>query len=149
MRIVLQRVSQASVRVHDEITGSIQQGLLLLVGFHPTDTKNEVDWCCRKLPALRVFPDEEGKMNRSVQDIGGGMLVISQFTLYGRVEKGTRPGFTDAARPEIAEPLYDYMLETLRRDSGVKIQQGVFAAMMDVSLVNEGPVTLIMERMAD
>lgn len=149
MRIILQRVGKASVRVDGEITGSIGKGLLLLVGFHQTDTKKEVDWCCRKLATLRVFSDEEGKMNRSVQDVGGGMLVISQFTLYGKIAKGTRPGFTDAARPDIAEPLYEYMLETLRRDSGVDIQQGVFGAMMDVSLVNEGPVTLIMERMAD
>lgn len=146
MKIVIQKVSRASVHVQGEEKGSIQKGLMLLVGFTHSDTKEEVDWCCAKLPKLRIFQDEHGKMNRSVRDIQGGILVISQFTLFGRVEKGTRPGFTDAARPDVAEPLYNYMIDKLTKESGVTIQKGVFGAMMEVSLVNDGPVTLIMER---
>ncbi len=146
MKVVLQRVKNASVTVDGEVTGSIESGLLLLVGIHESDTKKEVDWCCRKIPTLRIFEDDEGKMNRSVADVNGGILVVSQFTLYGDASKGTRPSFIEAARPEKAEPLYDYMIEILKKDSGLKIESGEFGAMMDVEFINSGPVTLILEK---
>lgn len=146
MKVVIQRVTRASVTINNKISGSIEKGLLLLVGIHETDTKEEVDWFCRKIPSLRIFEDDEGKMNRSVEDVDGGILVVSQFTLYGNTKKGTRPSFIEAARPEDAEPLYDYMIEVLKRDSGRRIESGEFGAMMDVELVNSGPVTLILEK---
>ena len=146
MRIVIQRVSRASVTINGKITGKIERGLLLLAGIHETDTKEQADWCCTKIPKLRVFEDDEGKMNRSVKDINGGLLVVSQFTLYGNSKKGTRPSFIEAARPETAEPLYDYMIEKLRTESNLNVQSGEFGAMMDVELVNDGPVTLILEK---
>lgn len=146
MKVVLQRVTKASVTINNEVSGSIGNGLLLLVGIHESDTKKEVDWCCRKIPTLRIFEDDEGKMNRSVEDVNGGILVVSQFTLYGNAKKGTRPSFIEAARPEKAEPLYDYMIEVLRRDNGLQIESGEFGAMMDVDLINSGPVTLILEK---
>jgi D-tyrosyl-tRNA(Tyr) deacylase len=145
MKIVIQRVSRASVTVDNKVTGSIEKGLVLLVGIHESDTKEDADWCCRKIPKLRLFEDEEGKINRSVKDIGGGLLVISQFTLYGDARKGNRPSFIEAARPEKAEPLYDYMIRKLKT-ANVEVQSGVFGAMMDVDLVNSGPVTIILER---
>lgn len=146
MKVVIQRVKKASVTINKVVSGSIENGLLLLVGIHESDTKKEVDWCCRKIPTLRIFEDEEGKMNRSVKDVDGGILVVSQFTLYGNAKKGTRPSFIEAARPEKAEPLYDYMIEVLKRDSGLQIESGEFGAMMDVELINNGPVTLILEK---
>lgn len=146
MRIVIQRVKSASVTVNQSTVGEIKNGLLLLVGIHESDTKATINWCCRKLKKLRIFEDEDGKMNRSVTDINGSMLVISQFTLYGDVQKGNRPSFIEAAKPEIAEPLYDYMVEKLRSDFEGPIETGTFGAMMNVSLVNDGPVTLVMER---
>lgn len=146
MKVVVQRVKNASVTVDDEVTGSIENGLLLLVGIHESDTKDEVDWCCRKIPTLRIFEDDEGKMNRSVTDVKGGILVVSQFTLYGDARKGTRPSFIEAAKPEKAELLYDYMIDVLKRDSGLQIESGEFGAMMDVEFINSGPVTLILEK---
>jgi D-tyrosyl-tRNA(Tyr) deacylase len=146
MKIVVQRVKNASVTIDNEVTGSIKNGLLLLVGIHESDTKKEVDWCCRKIPTLRIFEDKEGKMNRSVTDVKGGILVVSQFTLYGNANKGTRPSFIEAAKPDKAEPLYDYMIEVLKRDSGLQIESGEFGAMMDVKFTNNGPVTLILEK---
>jgi len=146
MKIVLQRVKNASVTVNDKVTGSIENGLLLLVGIHESDTKKEVDWCCRKIPTLRIFEDDEGKMNRSVTDVEGGILVVSQFTLYGNANKGTRPSFIEAAKPEKAELLYDYMIDVLKRDSGLQIESGEFGEMMDVKFINSGPVTLILEK---
>jgi D-tyrosyl-tRNA(Tyr) deacylase len=145
MKIVIQRVSRASVTVDNEVTGSIEKGLVLLVGIHESDSKEEADWCCRKIPKLRIFEDDDGKMNHSVKDIEGGILVVSQFTLYGDARKGNRPSFIEAARPEKAEPLYHYMIEKLK-ESGVNVESGVFGAMMDVDFVNNGPVTLILER---
>lgn len=145
MKIVIQRVSRASVTVDNEVTGSIEKGLVLLVGIHESDTKEEADWCCRKITKLRIFEDDDGKMNHSVKDIEGGILVVSQFTLYGDARKGNRPSFIEAARPEKAEPLYHYMIEKLK-ESGVNVESGVFGAMMDVDFVNNGPVTLILER---
>lgn len=146
MRIVIQRVERASVKINETISGAIEHGLLLLAGIHETDTKKEIDWCCRKISKLRIFEDEDGKMNRSVQDVGGGLLVVSQFTLYGNSEKGNRPSFIEAAKPDKAEPLYDYMVEKLKNESGVIVESGEFGAMMDVELINSGPVTLILER---
>jgi D-aminoacyl-tRNA deacylase len=146
MRIVIQRVKHATVTVDGSVTGEIENGLLLLVGIHEDDTKKEADWCCRKIPKLRIFEDDEGKMNRSVKDVDGGILVVSQFTLYGNTKKGTRPSFIEAARPEKAEPLYNYMIEKLKKESGLKIESGEFGAMMDVELINSGPVTLILEK---
>lgn len=146
MRIVIQRVKSASVDVNGSTVGKIQRGLLLLAGIHETDSKEEADWCCRKIRKLRIFEDEDGKMNRSVTDIGGGLLVISQFTLYGNTQKGNRPSFIEAAKPDLAEPLYDYMVDTLKKDFEGPVETGTFGAMMDVSLINDGPVTLVMER---
>lgn len=146
MRIVIQRVQSASVRVDGAVTGEIKKGLLLLVGIHETDTKEQVEWCSRKLQKLRIFEDDDGKMNLSVTDINGGILVVSQFTLYGDVQKGNRPSFIEAAKPEKAESLYEYMIEQLNNQFKGPVETGKFGAMMDVSLVNDGPVTLVMER---
>ena len=145
MRIVVQRVSRASVRVEEETVGSIGPGLLVLVAFSSTDGDEELAWMTRKLTGLRVFPDDERRMNRSVREAGGSLLVVSQFTLYGDTSRGMRPSFTAAASPERAEGLYELFLEALRAE-GVPVESGRFAAMMDVELVNDGPVTLILDR---
>lgn len=146
MRSVVQRVSRASVNVDGQTIGNINHGLLVLAGFHATDTEEEVRWMCDKLIKLRIFTDDDGKMNRSVNDVDGGILVISQFTLYGDAKKGTRPSFIQSARPETAIPLYEFMLSYLKSNSDLAIESGEFGAMMEVSLVNDGPVTLILER---
>ncbi len=146
MKIVVQRVKRASVTVNGNITGKINHGLLLLVGIHKSDSKKEINWCCRKISKLRIFEDDEGKMNRSVQDTEGGILVVSQFTLYGDTRKGTRPSFIEAAKPDVAEQLYDYMIEHLKVITGLNVQEGEFGAMMDVELINDGPVTIIVEK---
>lgn len=146
MRIVVQRVKSASVEVSGNIVGEIGQGLLLLVGIHETDNKEAADWCCRKIRKLRIFEDDAQKMNRSVTDVNGGILVVSQFTLYGNVQKGTRPSFIEAAKPGIAEPLYDYMVDVFNKTFDGPVETGEFGAMMNISLVNDGPVTLVMER---
>lgn len=145
MRVVLQRVRRASVSVEGEVVGEVGRGLLLLVGFTEGDTDAALQWMAEKVVALRIFPDEEGKMNRSLDEVGGGLLVVSQFTLYGDARKGRRPSFVDAARPEVAVPLYERFLERLR-ESGLPVASGAFGAMMQVELVNDGPVTLILER---
>jgi D-tyrosyl-tRNA(Tyr) deacylase len=145
MRIVLQRVSRAKVTVGGRVTGEIGRGLLLLAGFTDGDTEDALAWMADKVVGLRIFPDDEGKMNRSVEEIDGGLLVVSQFTLYGDTRKGRRPSFIDAARPEVAIPLYERFLRMLRA-TGRPVQTGEFGAMMDVELVNDGPVTLILER---
>ncbi|WP_069132101.1 D-aminoacyl-tRNA deacylase [Rhodohalobacter halophilus] len=146
MKIVVQRVKRASVKVNNEVTGKINRGLMLLVGIHESDTKKEIDWCCRKISRLRIFEDEEGKMNRSVEDINGGILVVSQFTLYGDTRKGTRPSFIEAAKPKVAEPLYDYMIDRFKQITNLLIEEGKFGAMMEVDLINDGPVTIIVEK---
>jgi D-aminoacyl-tRNA deacylase len=146
MRIVVQKVKEASVTVKEKVSGEIEHGLLLLIGIHEKDTKKEADWCCKKIPKLRIFTDNDGKMNYSVKDVNGSILAVSQFTLYGNVKKGTRPSFIEAARPEVAEPLYDYIIEKLKKESGLQVESGEFGAMMDVELINNGPVTLILER---
>ncbi len=139
MRALLQRVSRASVRVEGRAVGEIGPGLLVLLGVAPGDGAAELAWIAEKIENLRVFEDEEGKMNRSVRERGGEILVVSQFTLYGDTRRGRRPGFSGAARPEIAEPLYREMVARLRA------QAGVFGAHMAVELVNDGPVTLMLE----
>ena len=145
MRIVLQRVTSASVRVDGEIVGDIRRGLLALVGVGKDDTEAEARWLADKTVALRIFPDDEGKMNRSLTDIGGAALVVSQFTLLGDCRKGRRPSFIDAAHPELADRLYRYYADALAK-RGVQVESGVFAADMQVSLVNDGPVTILIDR---
>ncbi|HKI47217.1 MAG TPA: D-aminoacyl-tRNA deacylase [Balneolales bacterium] len=146
MRIVLQRVSRASVTVENKITGKIDDGLLLLVGIHPDDTEETINWMGLKILRLRVFEDGEKKMNLSVSDVKGGILVISQFTLYADTRKGTRPGFSEAAGPEFAKMMYEKFLTWLQVHSDLRIQTGVFGAMMNVDLVNKGPVTIILDK---
>ncbi len=146
MKVVVQRVSRAKVTVDREVTGSIGNGLLLLVGIHENDDKSIMRWVSDKILKLRIFQDEAGKMNRSVSDIGGSLLVVSQFTIYGSVKKGTRPSFIEAAKPDVAEPLYDEMIQYLKKRSGLQVESGSFGAMMDVELVNDGPVTIIVEK---
>lgn len=145
MRVLAQRVSRAQVTVDGKVTGRIAGGLLLLVGIGKNDDERELEWMAGKVLRLRVFPDEEGKMNRSVQESGGGLLVVSQFTLYGDCRKGNRPSFASGAPPTDAERLYLRFVEMLRADSGLDVQTGVFAAHMEVELVNDGPVTLWIE----
>ena len=145
MRVLLQRVSRAEVRVDGRVTGSIARGFLLLVGFTGVDTEAQVTWMADKVQGLRLFGDAEGKMNLSLEDVGGELLVVSQFTLYGNAEKGRRPSFIDAARPEVAIPLYERFVAALR-ERGLTVATGEFGAMMDVELVNDGPVTLWLER---
>ena len=147
MRVVLQRVSEASVTVGERVVGSIGRGLLVLVGFTAGDGEAELDWVARKVHGLRVFGDDQGKMNRSVDEIGGGILVVSQFTLYGDTRKGRRPSFVAASDPKEAETLYDRFLVRLRELSSGPVEGGEFGAMMQVALVNDGPVTLVIERM--
>lgn len=144
MRAVIQRVSEAEVTVEGESVGRIGAGLLVLLGVHRSDTSAEVDFLVQKITNLRIFEDEAGKMNRSLKDIGGQMLVVSQFTLYGDSRKGRRPSFVEAAGPEDAAALYDRFVQKTQRD-GVFVQTGRFGARMAVSLVNAGPVTLIVE----
>ncbi|MBM7706637.1 D-tyrosyl-tRNA(Tyr) deacylase [Chryseomicrobium aureum] len=145
MRIVLQRSKAASVTVDGEVVGEITHGYTLLVGITHEDTKQQADWLAAKIAGLRLFEDEEGKMNRSLDEVAGQILSVSQFTLYGDSQKGRRPSFIEAARPEVAEPLWLYFNDQLR-SHGFDVQTGVFGAMMDVSLINDGPVTLILEK---
>jgi D-aminoacyl-tRNA deacylase len=153
MRILLQRVSRAEVRIPSDVpgvthvAGRISEGFLLLVGFTHTDTTAELEWMADKIVGLRLFSDENQKMNRDIREQGGSLLVVSQFTLYGDARKGRRPSFVAAARPEPAEQLYNQLVMLLRQ-SGMEVQTGVFGAMMDVELVNDGPVTLWLEREA-
>lgn len=147
MRVVLQRVSRASVTIGGRVTGAIDRGFLLLVGFHGTDTPAQADWMAAKVAGLRLFADAEGKMNLGLEEVGGGLLVVSQFTLYGDTERGRRPSFIEAARPEVAIPLYERFLASLR-GVGLRVEAGEFGADMQVELVNDGPVTLILERSA-
>ena len=145
MRVVLQRVSQASVRVEGSVIGAIEHGLLLLVGIAPSDTEAEARWLAQKCTGLRIFPDSEGKMNRSVLDVSGGILAISQFTLYGDCRRGRRPSFVGAARPEHAKPLYERFCTLLEEAGPVSVARGRFGADMQVELCNDGPVTLVLD----
>ena len=144
MRAVVQRVSRAEVRVAGAVTGRIGRGLVVLVGVGRDDSEAEAAWMLDKIAGLRIFADDAGKMNLSLEDIGGGLLVVSQFTLYGDTRKGRRPSFIDAAPPELASALYDRFVE-IAKARGLEVGTGVFQAMMDVDLVNDGPVTLIIE----
>ncbi len=146
MRVVLQRVSRAAVRVGGKTVGSIDLGLLLLAGFHDSDSPESLRWMADKVVGLRIFPDDAGKMNRSLGDVGGGALVVSQFTLYGDTSKGRRPSYIRAAGPEVAVPLYEQFVDLLRDRVDGPVETGTFGAMMEVELVNDGPVTLILER---
>lgn len=147
MKTVLQRVSSASVMVDGNIVGQIQRGILVLLGITAEDTRKEIDWLAEKIVTLRIFPDEEGKMNRSLLDIDGSLLIISQFTLYGDCQKGRRPSFIRAAPATVAEPLYNQFLDACRM-LGVPTQAGIFGADMKVTLVNDGPVTLLLDSSA-
>lgn len=144
MRIVVQRVSRAHVSVDDKILGRIGKGLVLLIGFKDGDTKDGLPFWADKCANLRIFEDQDGKMNVSLLEAGGEILAISQFTLNGDASKGRRPSFIQAARPEIAQPLYDAFVELLRA-RGIKVSTGIFGAMMDVELVNSGPVTILLD----
>lgn len=146
MKVVIQRVKRASVKINESLAGSINKGLCLFVGIHDSDTRDDVEWCCRKISKLRIFNDKDEKMNLSVCDVEGGILVISQFTLYGDVKKGTRPSFIEAAKPDVAEPLYNYMLEYLDKINKLPVESGEFGAIMEIDLINDGPVTLVVER---
>lgn len=144
MRIVIQRVKEARVEVDGQVTGAIGPGMLIFLGIARTDTEKEVSYLVQKVLSIRIFPDEAGKMNRDIQQLEGGLLIVSQFTLYGDCRKGRRPSFDLAASPEEAARLYEYFV-TLARQSGVIVQTGRFQAHMQVHLVNDGPVTLICE----
>lgn len=144
MRVVLQRSGPAAVRVNGEVTGQIDKGYVLLVGITHTDTEQDVEYVAKKVAGLRLWEDEEGKMNRSIDEVDGAILSVSQFTLYGDIKKGRRPSFIEAARPEHAEPLWNYFNRKLEEE-GLTVQTGIFGAMMDVELVNDGPVTIIVE----
>ena len=145
MRVVIQRVKQSSVTIDGEKVASIGAGLMILVGIEPADTSSDADYLCGKIAKLRIFDDENGVMNRSVVDVGGELLVVSQFTLFAQTSHGNRPSYIRAARPEQAIPLYEEFVAKLETASGIKPQTGRFGAMMDVELINDGPVTIIID----
>jgi len=145
MRVLLQRVSRAEVRVAGDVVGRIDRGFLVLVGITDTDTEAKVQWMAEKVAGLRLFADADDKMNLALADVGGAVLAVSQFTLYGDAAKGRRPSFIAAARPELAQPLYERFVALLRAQ-GVPVETGQFGAMMEVELVNDGPVTLWLEQ---
>ncbi|MFO7653301.1 MAG: D-aminoacyl-tRNA deacylase [Candidatus Krumholzibacteriia bacterium] len=147
MRCVVQRTAGARVRIDGEVVGGIERGLVVLAAFAPSDREDELAWMARKLPALRIFDDDEGKMNRSLQEVGGGILLVSQFTLYGDCRRGNRPSFVGSAPPQLAGELYRRFGSLLRR-TWSEVAEGRFGAMMDVELTNAGPVTLLLEREA-
>jgi len=146
VRVVLQRVREANVTIDGRVVGEIGLGQLLLVGFKADDTTDQVEWIADKVTGLRIFQDDAGKINLTLADVDGSILVVSQFTLYGDVQKGRRPSFIDAATPETAIPLYDHFVELLEVRRPGRIATGEFGAMMDVSLTNDGPVTLVIDR---
>ena len=145
MKIVVQRAKKARVIVDGHVTGEIEKGLMLLVGITHKDTVEDLEYCVKKVANMRIFEDADGKMNLSVKEVGGAILSVSQFTLYGDTRKGNRPSFIEAARPEVAKPLYDQFNELLRTKYDLKVETGIFGAMMDVEFTNEGPVTLMIE----
>lgn len=145
MRVLLQRVSQAAVRVEGQTVGEIDKGFCLLVGITHTDSNKEVEWMAKKIAGLRLFEDDAGKLNLGLNDVGGELLIISQFTLYGDASKGRRPSFISAARPEQSEPLYDYFCECME-NQGFRVQTGRFGADMQVEIHNDGPITMMIER---
>jgi len=145
MRVVIQRVKKASVTINEEIRSQINRGFLILLGIESDDSTEDIVWLSKKITNLRVFSDENGAMNLSILDVKGEILVVSQFTLHASTKKGNRPSFIKAARPEIAIPLYEKFIEQLKQDCQCPIATGSFGAMMDVALVNDGPVTIIMD----
>lgn len=145
MRVLIQRVSESKVVIEERIAGEISKGLLILLGVETEDTEEDADWLVKKLSSLRVFSDEEGKMNLSASDVNGSFLVVSQFTLHASTKKGNRPSYIKAARPEQAIPLYEYFKRQLSIESGLKVESGEFGADMKVHLVNDGPVTIWMD----
>jgi D-tyrosyl-tRNA(Tyr) deacylase len=145
MRLVIQRVREASVTVDDQVTGQIGPGLLVLAGFAPTDNPASLTWMCRKLVQLRIFGDENGQMNRSVLDLGGQILVVSQFTLLADARKGNRPSYIGAAPPAVAEPLYEQFVAMVAAELGRPVPTGIFGADMQVRLLNDGPVTIVLD----
>ena len=145
MRVVIQRASEASVTIDDQVRGKIGLGFVVLLGIEDTDTAEDIEWLCGKIARLRVFNDDDGLMNNSLADVGGGVLVISQFTLHASTKKGNRPSFTRAAKPEVAIPLYEQFIATLESKLGQAVQVGEFGADMKVALINDGPVTLTID----
>lgn len=145
MRTVIQRVTGASVKVEGNITGAINEGLLILVGIEDADIQEDIDWLAKKIAGLRIFNDENGVMNRSVMEVQGGLLAVSQFTLMASTKKGNRPSYIRASKGEFAEPMYEKFCQALEKESGIKVEKGIFGADMKVSLLNDGPVTIIMD----
>jgi D-tyrosyl-tRNA(Tyr) deacylase len=145
MRAVIQRVKEASVKVDGNVTGAIDKGLLILVGIEDADTQEDIEWLTKKIVGLRIFDDENGVMNLSVMDIGGGLLAVSQFTLMASTKKGNRPSYIRASKGDYAEPMYEKFCQALEKESGKKVEKGIFGADMKVSLLNDGPVTIIMD----
>ena len=145
MRVVLQRVSRASVSIDNKINAAIKEGILILIGIEDTDTAQDIEWLCNKIVKMRIFNDENGVMNLSLQDIDGEALVISQFTLHASTKKGNRPGYIKAARPEVAIPLYWEFIREFEKSLGKKVGTGIFGADMKVSLLNDGPVTILLD----
>ena len=145
MKVVIQRVSQATVKVSDKIISEIKLGFLILLGVEKSDSKEDVNWLVNKISNLRVFSDNEFKMNLSIKDIKGEIIVVSQFTLHAKTKKGNRPSYIKAANPEQAEPLYEEFISLLKNESGVSVQSGVFGANMQLDIVNDGPVTIIID----
>src|SRR4051794_21210273 len=145
MRVIVQRVSKASVKVDGEIVGKIEKGLLVFVGIEDLDNEEDVTWISKKIVQMRIFNDESGVMNESVRDVGGGILLVSQFTLHASTRKGNRPSYSKASKGEIAIPLYEKTIDGLARGLGKKIETGIFGADMKVELLNDGPVTIVMD----
>ena len=145
MRVVVQRVSQSNVKVSGEVIGEIKEGLMVLVSFVDEDNDTDLDWMTKKIINLRIFNDDEGKMNRSVQEVGGDILLISQFTLHGSTKKGNRPSFIKAAKPYFAKVMYEKFIKVLEQSLGKEIQTGEFGGDMKVSLINDGPTTIIID----
>jgi D-tyrosyl-tRNA(Tyr) deacylase len=145
MRVVIQRVSKASVTVENEVVGKINEGLMILVGIENEDKKEDADWLSKKICNLRIFDDEEGVMNKSLLDVKGNILTVSQFTLHAKTKKGNRPSYIAAAKPDISVPLYEYFVEKLKNESGANVATGKFGAHMEVALVNDGPVTILID----
>ena len=145
MRAVIQRVSEASVTIDDQVKSKIGKGLLILLGIEDADTKEDIEWLCRKISNMRIFPDEEGVMNKSLLDVGGEALVVSQFTLHASTKKGNRPSYIQAAKPDVAIPMYESFVEELASQLPSEVKTGEFGADMKVSLINDGPVTIVMD----
>ena len=145
MRAVLQRVTQASCTIDEAVTGQIETGFLVLLGIEAEDTMEDLDWLAQKIVGMRIFNDENEMMNKALADVGGDILLISQFTLFAATKKGNRPGFTRAARPAVAIPLYEKMIDKLTALTGKKIQTGIFGADMKIALINDGPVTIMID----